>query len=335
MTAYLCRSRACNMPGTHRPDADPDDCGPDCRGCGQAEAADGLELCWVCHRRIGHDAWRIAWLYEALGGALTGGTSHTTGGTGPRPDPGLELRDPAVDARAAIRNALVGLVRLIAEERGHQLPGGYEVERLPRGFIGPPNRVWRTHDTVQAMAAYIGHNAGWLAAHRNAGVFAEELRDIALDGRLGSLAFPAGNGRRQLLGVCPLPSAGDPDVQCLTPVHAGATAVIECRGCKATGTLDWWYRTIVGELPPPTGPVSAIEAAWRLSGRHGLEVTPDAVRKWGTRTTRTGVAPCRRVSLVRGEASVLLRDRHGRALYRWEDLTAYADRIYTHQEAAA
>jgi hypothetical protein len=328
------------MPGTHQPNADPDDCPPDCRGCGQAEADHGLELCRVCTRRIGHDAWRIAWLHAGLSQALTGTTSRSAGGGhSARPDPGLNLRDPAVEARDAVRNTLVSLARLISEERGIALPWRHHhhIEQLPPGFIGPPRRISRIRgdNTAQAMAAYIGRHATWLAAHPAAGEHAETLRDVALDGRLFTLAFPAGTGRRQLLGVCPLPSATDPDVQCHTPIHAGTSATITCRGCKTSGSLDWWYRTIVGELPPPAGPVSAIEAAWRLSGLHGQAVGAEAVRKWGQRAHRTGVTPCRLVSLVRGQPSVLLRDQHGRALYRWDDLTRYANRIYQPQEAAA
>jgi hypothetical protein len=333
MTAYLCRSRACNMPGTHREGVDPEDCGPDCRGCGQAEAADGLQLCRVCERRIGHDAWRAAWLYEALSAALTGGQG-VDGATGAAArEPGLSLRDPAVEARDTIRNLLVGLVRMISDERGISLPWRWEyrIERLPRRFIGPPRRLARRRydNTVQAMAAYVGRHATWLAAHAAAGEHAEQLRDVALDGRTYALAFPGGRGGRQLLGSCPLPAPDDMIKACAAPVYATAgTTTIACRGCGHTATLEGWYRLLVGELPPPTGPVSAIEGAWRLTAFWGFEVTPESVRKWGQRTDRTGVAPARWVSLTRGVRGPLRRDERGRALYRWEDLDSYARRLW-------
>lgn len=322
------------MPGTHLPNADPDDCPPDCRGCGQAEADHGLRLCRVCTRRISHDAWRLAWYYTALQHTLTGSGQHGGGeylGTITR-EPGLDLREPGLETRDNIRTTLVGLVRLIAEERGINLPWHWHVEQLPAGFIGPARRTPRGDNTAQGFAAYITRHATWLAAHTAAGEHAEQLRDAALDERTFRLAFPTPPGRGAAIGQCPIQVETG---QCSTRLiaQAGADQVV-CRGCGTTDTITGWRHRIVGQ-PVMWGRVTAYAAAQHLAHLWHRDVTPEIIRKWGQRSTRTGVEPARKVSLRKGERGDLVRDPHGRALYDWDQLEVYADRIWRDHQAHA
>lgn len=324
MTAYLCRSRACNMPGIHRDDADPEDCPPGpnppaCRGCGPAEAADGLQLCNVCARRLGHDAWRIAWFHDALGRAIAGNSraqGDHAGGTNRAP--GLDLRDPVVEARDTIRNLLVGLVRLIAEERGIAPPWRHElaVEQLPAGFVGPPRarRRIRGDNTARAFAAYIDRHAVWLAAHPVAAEHAEQLRDTALDPRTWRLAFPT-HSNRVPLGLCPLDTGTG---ACGTRLYAlDPAAEVTCRGCGTTAPIAHWLRW-QGETT--TGIVDGYQAAAALSLTWGVVVEQRVLRVWACRgkLTRQG------------------RDERGRTLYDMDEVREVAQATWgTKQEAAA
>lgn len=296
MTAYLCRSRACNMPGTHRDGADPDDCPPGpnppaCRGCGPAEAADGLELCNICARRIGHDAWRAAWFHAALGQVVAGAYRSMGEYGGAGRDPGLDLRPAAVEARDTLRNTLVGLCRLIAAERGFTPPA----------------------DTPHAMAAYISRNATWLAAHPAAAEHAEQLRDTALDPRTWRLAFPA-HTNRVPLGLCPIDTGAG---ACAARLYAvDPAAEVTCRGCGVTAPIAHWLRW-QGETT--TGIVDGYQAAAALSLTWGVVVEQRVLRVWAHRgkLTRQG------------------RDERGRTLYDMDEVREVAQTTWGHKQEAA
>src|SRR5690606_12537238 len=104
----------------------------------------------------------------------TGAAERTSGS----PDPTRLPNPAAMEARGTIRAVLAAWCRLIAEERGVELP----------------------EDTVAAMGAYIARHAHWLAAHPAAGEASDELRELA-HGRPWRVAYPDGT-RRVEVGPC-------------------------------------------------------------------------------------------------------------------------------------
>lgn len=180
MTEHLCAT-ACRIPKRHLPDCTDDAC----RGCLPALAADGMELCRYHCDRIGADALEAAKLDGDLALALTG-----QGEPGVRGDHGgLSLNDQAAEARTMLRAILSGWCRLIAEERGIELPG------FRRGG------EWVITDSVEAMGRYVAHHAQWLAAHPAAADASAELRDLLRQCR--AAAYPSGT-RVIDIGLCPV-----------------------------------------------------------------------------------------------------------------------------------
>jgi hypothetical protein len=306
VTALLCVSPYCGLPGIHQ--ADPADGHDDgCRGCQPARAADGLYLCDYCVRRMERDAWTAARLHAALGQALAGGNGRHGPGGG---SIGLEPDAVAMESRTAIRATLVTLCRLVADERGHALPG----------------------DTVIAMAGYVCRNARWLAAHQAADEHASDLRDLVTDGRSWSVAYPV-SGDRTLIGVCnqarTAPS-GDPgaadEAPCGTALwHREGQPDLTCPSCGTTRTVQWW-RWEMCSAGEREGIVDAYAGAAYLSWRWNRLVDPGLVRKWGQRHRLT------LRSLVRdGETMVdgpLLRDQLGRVLFVLGELEAHAVKVW-------
>src|SRR5690606_32624851 len=170
----LCAAPHCRARGQHATDCP----GGDCRGCLPRRAADGLRLCWQHVRHLETDAQRLGPLYDELALALAGISSPICRVSG-SPDRSSRLPNPAaMEARGTIRAVLAAWCRLIAEERGVELP----------------------EDAVAAMGAYIARHAHWLAAHPAAGEAADELRELAV--RPHRIAYPDGT-RVVAVGPCP------------------------------------------------------------------------------------------------------------------------------------
>lgn len=322
MTALLCASPYCAVPGYHL--AEPDHDEATCRGCQPARAADGLYLCGHCTARIGRDALDAATLHADLGQVLAGHGGRGDSGPGGR-DPGIELDPVAVEARDAIRAVLVGLCRMVGEERGITLP----------------------RDKVLDMATYVARHARWLAAHAEgnpprpiAGEHAQDLRDLVTDGRSKRVAY-AVPGDRTLIGLCNQPGPGpgdDAGAVCGARIYVRDNAptlgaAIACPGCGASGTVQWW-RWELCAAADGREVVDAYEAAAFLSWRWGREVQPGLVWQWGRRYDDAGmlrvlcdVTPLGAVEreLVEGGP---LKDRQGRVLFVLGMLVQRAERMW-------
>lgn len=151
--ATLCAAPHCRVRGQHTTDCP----GGDCRGCLPRPAADGLALCWPHTEWLERDARQAAWLYGELEHVLIGAPAFG-GRVSGSPDRTRLPNMAAVEARTLIRHTLVSWCRLIAEERGIDLP----------------------RDEVAAMGDYIARHAHWLAAHPAAGEAAADLREASL-----------------------------------------------------------------------------------------------------------------------------------------------------------
>ena len=178
MTRPLCAAPRCRTIGHHTPDCD----NGECRGCQPRLAADGLRLCHIHTRDIATDAYRAAEVHTELALALTRSDRPGERTSGTR-DPGLVVNERAVEARTLIRHTLVAWCRLIAEERGIDLP----------------------RDEVAAMGDYIARHAHWLAAHPAAGDASAEMRELAV--RAHRIAYPDGT-RVVAVGPCPRDGCG-------------------------------------------------------------------------------------------------------------------------------
>lgn len=300
----LCVSDYCNLPGVHEEGCEDDTC----RGCGPAVAADGLYLCRLCTKRLHHDAWNAAWRYEALGQSLAGGGGSGDTGFSTGEDEGITLDAAAVEFRTAIRSTMVGICRLIGEERGVQLPD----------------------DTVPAMATFIGLHRHWLAAHQAAAEHAHDLRDIALDPTAFRVAFPS-RSDRTYLGTCPLPletEDGSREICGARLFKRSGDELVVCPGCETSQSVWWWQWEMFG---PDSSVVDAYAAATHLSARWMREVDPALIRKWGQRYPDAGLVremvpdPETPGKLKAGRP---VRDRMGRALYLLDALVTVASRMW-------
>jgi len=176
--AALCAAPHCRIRGQHTTDCP----GGDCRGCLPRPAADGLQLCWPHVGWLEADARQAAELYDELALVLAGGAGHGERTSG-SPDRTRLPNPAAMEARATIRAVLASWCRLIAEERGVELP----------------------RDEVADMGAYIARHAHWLAAHPAAGEAADELRELVRVAR--RIAYPDGT-RAVDVGPCPHDGCG-------------------------------------------------------------------------------------------------------------------------------
>jgi hypothetical protein len=251
----LCVSAFCGVPRRHRDNCEDADA---CRGCLPAQAADGLYLCQWCLRRLSHDAFRAAWLFESLGVVLTGGGRAGDGGVRSGGDPGIDLNPAMLEAREAIGTTLVALVRLVVEERGVATPGA-----------SPP-----------AMATFLARHAQWLAAHRAADEHARDLRDIATDARTFRLAFPSGSDRLYI-GRCPLRAASGDGVCGARLYQRADEPLLTCPGCEVFAVVQWWQRQLVGQAGD--GIADAYIVAAMLSVQWSRPVLPSLLRVWAHR----------------------------------------------------
>lgn len=150
-----------------------------CTGCRPRSAADGLNLCWGCVRRLDGNAVRAAEVYYELAEQLapvgTGG--EMVAGTRDR---GLKLNPRAVASRTNIVAVLTAWTKLIVDERG----------------FDPPKT-----DPV-SMAQFISNSSVWLAAYPAADDAADELRELAR-GEPWRVAYPSHARAYPLNSVCP------------------------------------------------------------------------------------------------------------------------------------
>lgn len=305
--ASHCRIRNRHLPdcGGHEPGCEKPGCKTCCSGCLPRLAGDGINLCWVCTRRIAEDATRASELHDDLTLTLARqrpAGERTSGGGDRAPAVDGEV----VEARSAIRVVLVDLARLIAAQRGFTVPA----------------------DTVTAIAGFVAGSAEWLAAHRGAGQHARHLRDVASDPRAWRLAYPA-RSDRLYIGDCPLVLLGldGSSELCGTRLYQTADQpLVHCPGCETDETIEWWQRKIAGDAG---GWVDAYALAAHLSMRWRRPVDPGSVKKWGQRSTSTGVQVRHEVHIRDGEAvRVVLRDEKGRTQYDLHTAIAYARKVW-------
>jgi hypothetical protein len=126
---------------------------------------------------LGEDSIAAARLHGELAQRLLGGQGigDKVSGT-----PGPQYPDQrAVEARTLIRHTLAAWCRLIAEERGVELPA----------------------DQVVAMGEFVALHASWLAAQSFAREASDELHELA-QGKPRSVAYPTGT-HVVTVGCCP------------------------------------------------------------------------------------------------------------------------------------
>ncbi|HEY4375505.1 MAG TPA: hypothetical protein VGM93_00030, partial [Acidimicrobiales bacterium] len=171
MTPLLCARATCRDP-RHQPG-----CGDQCQPHPARLAADGLRLCQPHTDDLAKHPVQLADLHDELGLALMpGGGGERVGGRGDNGPPAP--RDRVVAIRTEIRHTLVSWCRLVADERGIQLP----------------------QDAMTALGGYLRVHAAWLAAHGAAGEVSDELDGLRR--RAWSVAYPGGT-RVTEVGPCP------------------------------------------------------------------------------------------------------------------------------------
>jgi hypothetical protein len=134
-------------------------------------------LCWPHRDHIERDAHQAAEVYDelALQLAPTGPGGEVTSGTR---DHGLKLNPAAVEARSTIAHTFAAWTRLVAAERGFDVPAA----------------------DARSMAEFVAASATWLAAHELAADCVAELRELA-HGAPWRVAYPSG-ARTVLVGEC-------------------------------------------------------------------------------------------------------------------------------------
>lgn len=269
----LCVSPRCRPPGRHR-DGCPDD---RCGGCAPARAADGLNLCPYCTRRIGADAVEAARLWYEIGWVLNAQGANGTVVVS-NPHPGLNVNPRAVEVRAEIRHVLASWCRLVAEERGIHPPGRWvrhgELVALPSTLEGPLNLAgvsarYVADESQHALAAFIARHAEWLAAQAFADDAAAELRDLR--SRAWGSAYPEGASVVEI-GTCPeTTEGGEPCTGSVRALLRREDSLLPSKVvCDADSTHVWptdrWRalgRTL-GRVWARTIPPSAVAAEYSL-----------------------------------------------------------------------
>jgi hypothetical protein len=307
----LCQVPGCGARGQHRPDCADGDA---CRGCAPRQAADGLRLCALHAERIAEDALEAPNLHEALGRVLirpgSQGERTTGGATGaPVPD------DAVMDARHAIRSALISLTRLVAGQRGLSTP------RLRRGA-----HTW-VDTSPAALGRYVARHALWLAAHRDAADHAMLLNAVTR-GPVRRLAYPS-RPDALYIGDCPLVWVDEAGAEyvCGTRLYqSAARPLVRCPGCGTDETIEQWQRWIVGDI----GPVADAYAIATYLTLRWMRPDVDAslLRQWAHRGR---IVPLMRPDPTPTEPDRLgpVRDERGRVLYEVAGVVAYAERIWS------
>jgi hypothetical protein len=307
-TAPLCEAN-CAIRGKHAPGCPDVDA---CRGCQSRQAVDGLRLCIVHSERLIEDVIEAPRLYVDLGQVIihsgAGGEKMSGSSAGaPVPD------DAVVEARGNIRSILVELTRTICNERGVQAP---ITMRQMRAYI----------DTrPQALADFIAKHGEWLAAHPEAGRFADALHRVTRGG-VRKLAYPSGRDRLYV-GDCPLSISDDDGTErlCGTRLYQLADQpLISCTGCGISDTVEQWQKWIVGETH---GITDAYAVAAHLALRWMRPVDPALIRQWAH---RGHIKPLTKPEPTPADPDnrVVVRDDRNRTMYVISNVMAYAESIW-------
>lgn len=317
----LCAAPHCAIRNRHV-DTCPD---PDlCWGCLPRWAADGLRLCDLDVKRIPEDAGRVVDLWTGLESNIIrsggGGEKEKTSGSSsgaPVPD------DDVMEARTRIRGLLLAIVRLITEQRGVTWPSERYLRRLPEGVEGPRAIGYRRTEDLAAAARFIGKHAEWIAAHRYGPTIARDLRNIAGDGRIWGMAYPAGSDRLYV-GDCPAILTDDDggESTCGARLYQYPNQpLIVCTGCGIEETIEQWRRWLVADADDEA---DAYEIATHLSLMWMRPVGPDTVKRWGQ---RDHIHPI--VEPVEGTNEVRVkRDAKNRTQYRVTECVEYAKKLW-------
>jgi hypothetical protein len=176
---------------------------PDTDELASLPAAHGLRLCYPCRDRATNQLQHLGELHDGdLEAALatTSRAGQTVSGTAER---GLPLNTTVADARDHVREHLRYWANLVATTRGTT-----------------PPRV-----TMQTVAEWLAAHVDWLAAHPEAGIYAESTMDTWREAMRA--AYPHGT-RRVPLGLCPMSDCDGMLGALLRPDHQPRPTVIAC-----------------------------------------------------------------------------------------------------------
>lgn len=325
----LCVAAHCAIRNRHLPDCPVEGCW----GCLPRYAADGLALCDVDVRRLAEDAVKDADLHAALEQAIirSGGGSEgekTSGSSSGAPVPD----DEVMAIRSHIRGTLLAIVRLVTEQRGITWPTERFVHHLPEGVEGPREiRTRRTEDLAVA-AVFVGRHAEWIAAHRYAAPIAKNLREIAGNGRIWALAYPAGSDRLYV-GNCPAILTDDDGVEstCGARLYQYPNQpLIACSSCGVEDTIEQWRRWIMGDTHSH---VDAYAVAAHLAMMWMRPVDPLQIRRWSSKGRISPILepdPTAPPPPKPDDPPKMrpVRDGKGRTIYELGPVIAYAESLW-------
>lgn len=161
----------------------------------------GCNLCDICTRILGEDTLIAAVRHRQLGLVLTGsgqpGEERTSRS---KPDANLSINLRAAALRRDIETTIGQLARLIVDRRGFTWPVDEGIAKRPLGFIGPMPWVRNPTVRIAALCRFVARSRDWLAAHNDAALHAEVLRELAR-GQAYRVAFPGGIRRFTLPGM--------------------------------------------------------------------------------------------------------------------------------------
>lgn len=307
-TALLCEAN-CAVRGRHIGECDRRDA---CRGCQPRQAADGLRLCIVHADRVAADARDTVALHADLALVLIrrgrGGEGVSGSSSGaPVPD------EDVMEARAAIRSTLIQLTKVITSERG---------VRAPLAMRGRKPYI----DTrPEALGPFVARHARWLAAHTNAGRYANLLHE-ATHGDVCRIAYPV-TSDRIYIGDCPLVRMDIDDDASICGARlyqrAGEPA-IQCGGCGTVDNIEQWQSWMVGEVD---GVTDAYAIAAHLSLQWMRPVDPALIRQW---CSRGRIHPVMEPDPTdhNGQRWRVVVDDKRRTQYEIEPVIAYAESIW-------
>lgn len=211
----LCEAAPCN-PGRHLAGCDDDTC----PGCQPRPAQPGLRTCQQCLARIRKQLQEIPARWNTCQQSLPAATGRTAFITGSR-NPPLPL-DLNISARLdKAKRILTGWAKVVITERG---------------FTTYPA------DDVKRIAAFLGANAEWLAAHPAAKDITHEIHEA------WNALRPRDTPRDRStikVGPCPEQTHGQPctgNIWAYIPTSEQDPAVMNCDNCNHTWTTDQWLR---------------------------------------------------------------------------------------------
>lgn len=194
-----------------------------CTVC-ERPTGDQAYACSSCSGRLARALGDVAALTEALDDAISRQTRTSSGiGVASRSaDRPLPWDQHASLAASTLRGTLSTWARLVAEERGRDLPA----------------------DTMPAMAAYLLGQLEWIRHHRAAAEAVEQIRD-AVDGAVRAVDLTP-NSSTFLVGPCPeddeqgVPCPGQ--VRAYIPRQLDREARMACGACGTAWEPARWMR---------------------------------------------------------------------------------------------